>query len=191
MKNLLMIVALLALAAPAKAASYYVAVATWTAGGTGTNAVAFQNTDSGRSVRVLKIEVSNVSNSAITGGVMQFWVMGATVATAGGTSQVSFYDTQAANVTAPSYVSFSTGPVGVVFEGKQTRQLPIARPLIVNDDEAATISLWDSTSPSDYPRSEFLLPAGSNRAIVLRQMQLGATDFTAGILMARIFYTIE
>lgn len=199
-KTLLGLVVLLALQIPARAQwapTYtpitYVAVATFTVPGTGKDAIAFQNTDAGRDVTILKIEVSDVSNTAITGGIMQFWIMGATVTTAGGTSQTSFWDAKAANTTAPSYISFSTGPVNVVYEGKQgTSQLPLARPLIVNSDEAATANLWDTfQSISPAFSAELILPHGSNRAIVLRQMQLGASDFTAGVIMARIFYTVK
>jgi len=195
---LVALVAALALCAPARAqfaASYtpytYVAVATFTAPGTGKNAIAFQNTDPGRDVIVLKVEINNISNAAITGGLMQFWIMGSTVVTPGGTAQTGFYDFKNANIAAPSFVSLSTGPANVVYESNGNT-FPLYRPLIINSDEAATANLMDSMQPnSPAGASELILPHGSNRAIVLEQQQLGATNFTAGSIMARITYTLR
>ena len=196
-KLILSALALFALSTAAHAAPplTYVHVATWTAAGAATRAFAFQNTSAGLDVIIRSIEIGNASQGTVTSGPMQFWVYGSTAVYAhGGTTQVSFYNNASANATAPSYISFSTGPVGVAYEGKQTRQLPIAR-LIVNADETAVVapdSMHDSIvnlAPDDI--TPLVLPQGANRALVVEQKQLGATDWTAGDLFVRIVYTVR
>lgn len=200
----MLIAALMALMAASAQASFLspqpttqVMVATFTAGGTGTNAIAFQNTSTTNDVRILKITVCNVTTTAITGGLVQYWALMSTAATPGGTSQVSFGDFGAANTTNatfPAGIVASTGPVNVTFEGKAggTSQLPIIRPLVINTDETATISLYDEYYGvyTDDQR-DLLLPKNTQRALILRQMQLGPTDFTAGTVLVRIHYTVR
>lgn len=178
--------------AEARAPMTYVHVSTWTAGGTGTKAWAFQNTSDTLDVQILKIEVGSASGATVTSGPVQFWVMGSTVITHGGTSQTSFYSIDASNITAPSYVTVSTGPTAATYEGKQASQLPLARPLLVNLDETATTLLHDSldfNAPSDS--RELLLPAGEDRGIVIEQRQFGASDYTAGVAFVRVVYTVK
>lgn len=191
---LAMLGGLLPLGSPVDAALplTYVSVSTFTPGGSGTKAWALQNTSASLDVRILKLEVSNATNGTVAGGLMQFWLYGSTVVIPGGVSQVSFYDHAAANTSAPSYVSVSTGPAGVVYEGKQNRQLPLYRPFIINDDETAAANFKDEfqqVNPAEA--TELLLPRGSNRAVVLEQQQFGATDFTAGTVMVRVVYTVK
>ena len=179
------------LAAPAQASpppQTYISVATFTAGGDAANVWAFQNTSTTLDVRVLKIEVSNASTEAVSGGLMQFWLYGSTVVTHGGTSQVGGYGQTTANATLPTYVSVSTGPVSVTYE----KSLPLARPLISNDDETATTNLSDSLSsvaPADG--QELLLPHNTSRALILTQKQHNGASITAGVVMVRVLYTIR
>jgi len=186
-KTLFALVAFLALSIPAQAAQYYVHTATWTAGGAGTKAFAFQNTGT-NDVEIVSVEIGGASVGTVTSGIMQFLVKTSTSLTHGGTSQVSFADSKSANASAPSYISASTGPVNVQYEGKilGTSQLAISSPLLVNPDEAASANFTDKLSiPSLF------LPAGANRAVVLEQKQQGGTDWTAGILFARIVYIVR
>lgn len=189
MKNLIaaLAVALALVAAPARAAQTYVHTSTWTAGGAGTNAFAFQNTGT-NDVEINSIEIGGASVGTVTSGIMQFLVKTSTQLVHGGTTQVSFADSKTANATAPSYISASTGPVSVQFEGKiaGASQLAISSPLLVNPDEAATANFTDKLSIPTL-----ILPAGANRAVVLQQKQQGGTDWTAGILFVRIVYTVK
>lgn len=178
--------------APSYAPKTYVSVATFTAAGNGTNAFAFQNVSAGEDVRVLKVELTSVTSGTVTSGLMQFWLMGSTVVTAGSTGAVSLYDYATPNAAAPASISASVAPTGVVYEGKQGGQLPFDRALIVNPDETATSNFRDElsfTAPADG--AEFILPHGSNRAVVLLQKQFGTTDFSAGTLMVRVLYTVK
>lgn len=191
MKNLIAVAGLLlALALPAKAVTYHVAVATWTAGGANTKALAFLNTSATLDIEVQRIELSNATDgSAITGGLMQFWVYGATVATAGGTSQTLGHSVKAANTALPADISFSTGPVGVVYENNSATKgaLPILRPLIINNDDGASANFVDSWAAE----TPLLLLHGANRGLVFEQKNLAATSVTAGVVMARIYYTVK
>lgn len=201
MRNAIVALALLLglAVAPAKAATYNVAVATWTAGGSATKALAFQNTASNQDVEIIKIELSNAQNgAAITGGLIQFWVYGSTVITHGGTSQTLGYGLRAANTTLPSSISFSTGPVNVVYENNSAAKgaMPLLRPLILNNDEAAAANFADSWSAPMADRGplfteSILLPGGANRGIVIEQQNLAATSVTAGVVMARIHYIVK
>jgi hypothetical protein len=199
-KTMLALVALLGLslaAAPAARADYYgVVVATWTAGGSATKALAFQNTSTTQSVEILRIEVANATNgSAITGGAMMFWVYASTAMTHGGTSQRLNYALSSANASLPSAISASTGPVNVAYENNTTSKgaLPILRPLFVNNDEAATSLLSDTWSAEgdSFLSGAIILPAGANRGIVLEQQNLVATSVSQGVVAARIFYRIK
>lgn len=186
---------LLALAPAARAANLpltYVHSATWTLTGAGTNSFAFQNTSADLDVKILRIEIANYSTGSVTSGVVNFWVLTSTQVTHGGTSQVSFASLDSANVTAPTYISASTGPVSVQIEGKQNRQLPLMRPLTLNDDETATVAFSDAidfNAPADG--RELILPHGASRAIVIQQRQFGATDWTAGMVIIRIVYSVR
>jgi hypothetical protein len=201
MKNAIVALALLLglAVAPAKAATYNIAIATWTAGGSATKALAFQNTSSSLDVEVIKIEVSNAQDgAAITGGLMQFWVYASTSLVHGGTSQTLGHSLRAANTALVSAVSLSTGPVTVVYENNSATKgaLPILRPLIINNDEAATANFVDSWAAPASDRGplfteSILLPAGANRGIVLEQKNLAATSVTAGVVMARIHYLVK
>lgn len=195
MKKLLLTLAFLAgFALPSAHAARvpltYIHTSTWTVGGSGTKAWAFQNTSSGISVRIHKLEMGSATGATVTGGIQQFWVYGSTSLTHGDTSQVSFYDTAGANATAPSYVSVSTRPTVVVYEGKNDRQLPIFRPLIINADESAAANFYDALVPSSPAEAEeFLLPEGANRALVIEQKQFGATDYVAGVVFVRVVWS--
>lgn len=200
MKTLLMIVALLALALPARASEpaappTYVFTSTWTAAGTaGVKAFAFQNTSTTLDVRIISIEVGSANAGTVTSGPMWFHVKMSTQLVHGGTSQVSFSASESANATAPSYITVSTGPLLVQYEGTAAGagQLPISRPLMVNADETATSNFSDTILYQDPTIGRgLLLPHGANRAIVLEQKQFGATDWTAGTLFARVVYTVK
>lgn len=203
-KTVLALVALLglSLAAPvvARADYYGVAIATWTAGGNGTKSVAFQNISTTQDVEVLRIEVSNAQDgSAITGGLQAYWVYASTVMTHGGTSQRLHYGLRDANASLPSALSFSTGPVNVVYENNSASKgaMPLIRPLFVNNDETATTALTDSWSSDTEPQSTgstklgILLPANTNRGIVLEQRNMANTSVTAGVVQARIVYRLK
>jgi len=137
------------------------------------------------------------SGATVTSGGMQFWIMTSTKVTHGGTSQVSFHSRTAANATAPSYISVSTGPVAVLYEGKQSGQLPVST-ILVNLDESAVFNPAPSSGefvPTERPdmaaTQRLRLPKGANRAIVLEQRQLGATDWTAGVAFLRVVVTVK
>lgn len=203
-KTVLALVALLGLsfAAPvaARADAYYVAVATWTAGGNGTKSVAFQNI-SAQDVEVLRIEVSNAQDGgAITGGLQAYWVYASTAMTHGGTSQTLGHSLRAANTALPSsIVSFSTGPTLVAYENNSAAKaaMPLIRPLFVNNDETATAQLSDAWSsdlepqPLGSAKLGILLPASSNRGIILEQRNMANTSVTAGVVQARIVYRVK
>lgn len=170
----------------------YIAVSTFTPGAALAKVWAFQNTSADIDVHIKRIEVSNASTGTYTGGFMQYWVYVATAITHGGTSQVSSYSYKNINTTAPSYISVSTGPVAVTYENKDTRQLPIFRPLIVNNDETATTQFKDEWIPEETAdTAPLVLLHGSNRGIVFEQRRLGTADITAGTVMIRVIYTVK
>jgi hypothetical protein len=184
--------AVMALATGAHAATYRVATATWTAGGSATKALAFQNTSDGLDVEILKIEVVNATTgSAITGGLMQFWAYASDSLTHGGTSQVLDQSLRAVEAAQPSYISLSTGPVDVTYERAGPGAMPLIRPLYVNNDEGATANLSDSWSHAEPGGAPILLPRGGDRAIILEQKNLAATSVTAGVVLARIYYLVK
>ncbi len=183
---------LLASAVPARADLYYVATATFTPGVVGSQVLAFQNTSSSQRVEVVRIDLSNAQDgAAITGGLMQFWIYASTAMTHGGTTQTKNQALVSANASAPSAISISTGPVRVTYENSSATSgaLPILRPLIVNDDEAATTNFADSwTALENAPIN---LPAGANRGLIFEQRNLNATLVAAGVLQARIVYLLK
>lgn len=200
MKKLSLVVAALlaclaALApAPARADLYYVATATWTARGTGTKSVAFQNTSTSQSVEIVRIEVANAHDgAAVTSGYQQYWVYGSTQMTHGATSPTQNYALGTALASAPSAISFSTAPTGVLYELNTTAKAaqPLIRPLIVNGDETATVQLSDVWSTPLTDGLPIVLPAGASRGIVLEQRNLNATSYTAGVLQVNIYYRLR
>lgn len=201
MKTLIALVGLLlASSVPARADYFGVAVATWTAGGSATKALAFQNTSTDRDIEILKIELSNAQNgSAVTGGLMQFWVYASTAMSHGGTSQRLNYSLGSANASLPSSISFSTGPVGVAYENNSITKgaMPLIRPLFVNNDETATTNLYDAwiaegdVSRSGQQSGAILLPQNTQRGIVIEQQNMNATSVAAGVVQARILFRIK
>jgi hypothetical protein len=169
----------------------YVSVSTFTPGGANSKPWAFQNTSADLDVEVLKFEVSSISTGIYTGGLMQFWLFASTQVTHGGTGQVASYNFASANGTAPSHVSVSTGPINVLYENKQNRQLPLLRPLIINNDETATSNFQDGYTDLLADSSPLLLPRNSSRALVLEQRQLGTADITDGTVMVRVLFTVK
>lgn len=169
---------------------------------------AFQNTSTDNDVLIRKIEISNASTMTVTGGTMQFWVYSSTSLThsAAVTSNYSYI---AALASQPSFVSVSTAPRNIQAEGDASILSvggalsgvpPIIRPLYINNDEAATSLLYDSWSERDESvglgankdgAQPLVLPANSQRAIVIQQKRLGTADFAAGSVLVRIFYTIR
>lgn len=200
MNKIKLLLALMALALPTMAKAEriptYVSIATWTVGGTGTKAFAFQNTSASRDVAVLRINISPISNGTVTSGPMNFWVIPSTVITHGGTSQVGSSSFIIPNWTQPSFISASTGPVNVQYEGKSTglSQLPLAV-IGVNPDETSTPVLNDLYNGLQIDGADeeygILLQKGQNRGIVLEQKQFGATDWTAGAVLIKIEYSIR
>jgi len=196
MNRIKLLLAVMALALPGVAKAEriptYVAVATWTVGGTATKAFAFQNTSADRDVVIIKITVSPISAATVTSGPMNFWVLPSTVMVHGGTSQVSAASYNSANWSKPSFISVSTGPAGVVYEGKDARQLPLAV-IGVNPDETGTPIMNVVENGLDLPAEEqgILLPKGARRGIVLEQKQFGATNWTAGNVLVKITYIIR
>lgn len=196
-KTLKLLITLMALALPTMAKAeripFYVAVATWTLGGTGTNALAFQNTSSTRDVIILKINIAPISGGTVTSGPANFWVLPSTSMTHGGTSQVSALASNNGNWAAPSFVSFSTGPVVVTFEGpKASYGLPYTV-IGVNPDETASPiqNVIDNGFEANAEDSGIVLPKGANRGVIFQQKQFGATDWTAGVVLARITYILK
>ena len=202
-KTLWALAAVLSLVMPsvARADAYYVAIATWSMGGSATKALAFQNISTTQAVEIVKIELSHATNgSAVTGGLAQFWVYASTVMSHGGTSQTMGHSPKIANTALPSaIVSFSTGPASVVYENNSATKaaLPLLEPLIVNGEETATSNFYDSWTAPVYdfggPKlsESILLPAGANRGIVIEQQNMAATSFTAGVVQARIHYIVK
>lgn len=196
MNKIKLLLALMALALPTMAKAErvptYVAIATWTAGGANTNAFAFQNTSTTQDVTIVKLQISPVSETTVTSGPMSFYVMGSTVMTHGGTSQVSAGSYNTPNWSQPSFLSVSTGPVNVTFEGKDTRQLPLTV-IGANPDETGTplMNVIDNGIDVTAEDQAIRLPKGSNRGIVLRQKQFGATDWTAGVLLVKVVYILK
>src|SRR6185437_4250876 len=176
MKKILLALAVLTAALPARALypagspllnpATYVAVATFTLAGTGTNEFALQNTASDQDVRIEKIDVT-VSSATAAGGIAEFWVFTSTALTAGGTSQTWTYSYTKALAAAPSAVSLSTGPTNVVLENP----LPVVRPLVVSTLSSATLNLTDGYSDLVGDALELLLAKGSSRAIVIQQQR--------------------
>lgn len=169
------------------------------------NVLAFQNTSAGLDVVVRRIEIVTSSTQSVTGGLMQFLVYASTQVTHSA-SAGKFYAYGSANASRPSHISVSTAPLSVQFEGDSAAltaaqlgamsgALPLIRPLVVNNDEGAAANFgdaWAEESPnSPNPAGGLLLPAGANRALIFEKRQLGSSDFSAGQVIIRIFYTIR
>ncbi|MES2156151.1 MAG: hypothetical protein V4510_13535, partial [bacterium] len=151
-----------------------------------------------------KIEVVNATTMTVTGGTMQFWVYASTSLTHSAAITGGAYGYAAALTTQPSYISISSAPTSILHEGdtviqSQTSLLlgttpPLLRPFYLNDDEAATTLLYDSWSDESQGTATagpLVLNHGANRALTIEQRRLGTTDFTAGSVLVRIFYTIR
>lgn len=216
-KILLALAALLAPLTPAAASNWpvspvlpnYVTEAQITLGASNASpskVFAFQNTASGQDVIIDRIEIINASTGVVvTSGLMQFWVYPSTSMTHSDTAtSIVTHGYAGANVTVPAAIVASTAPINVQYERDsgilttaQQNALsgtsrPIIRPLVINDDETATLNLfdvWAAESPDyDLP---IVLPKGSNRGLVFEKRQVGATDFTAGTFIVRILYTVR
>ncbi len=196
MNKIKLLLALMALALPTMAKAEriptYVAIATWTAGGSTTKAFAFQNTSSTRDVVIIKIALVPTTSGTVTSGPMNFYVYASTNMTHGGLSQVSAGSYNTPNWTAPSFVSVSTGPTNVVYENKDTYQLPLTI-IGANPDETGTPLMNVIDNGVDLPAEDqgIVLPKGQNRGIVIEQKQFGASDYTAGTMAAKIIYIIR
>ena len=178
----------------------YVSTARLTVAGSSVSLFAFQNTSSGVDVVIRKIEISNASTATVTGGTMQFWVYASTQITHSAAITTN-YEYAAALIAQPSYISVSSAPTGVLYEGDSSTVTsaasalagvpPIIRPLYVNNDETATTLLTDSWGADEALNAAgpLVLNAGANRGIVINQKRLGTSDFTAGSVLIRIFYT--
>jgi hypothetical protein len=205
MKTLIAIVGLLlAGALPAKAgppATYESVVrVTLPVVATSSAIYAFQNTSTELDVVIRKIEISNVSTMTIAGGLAAYWVYTSTSLTHSA-AVTSAYSLTAALASQPSFVSVSTAPRNIQAEGDASILSvggalsgvpPIIRPLYVNNDEAATAQLVDSWSEREDSlgaAQPLVLPANSQRAIVIQQKRLGTADIAAGSLLVKVFYT--
>ena len=208
MKKLYAIVAFLVLSAPrAQAQPFkdvlapqtFVAVATFTPLGTGTNVLAFQNTSAAFDVRIQRIDVVASSTGASATEPMQFWVFSSTQVSFStstpGTSQTytqdyaypymgSAYDTAMG-----SFITFSTAPLSVTYDGG----LPILPPFIVSNNTAPTALSGDAsfTDAADISSAQLVLPHGAKRALIFEKLKLGAVDYTDGQFMVRIKYTVR
>jgi len=164
--------------------------------------LAFQNTSTGEDIIIRKIEIVNSSTQAVTGGIMQFLVYTSTRITHSAAVTTGDYSYSAApSVTQPASLTVSTAPIAVLVEGNtaadteasiasMTGYPPILRPFVVNSDEAATTNLVDSWSEeSPTLASPLVLPANSQRGIIIEKRQLGATDYAVGGITFRIVYT--
>lgn len=195
-----------ALAEPAVAPPAYVAVARITPGASPSRVFAFQNIDAGQDVIVRRIDITNSSTFTITGGLSQYWVYASTQLTHSLLTTVQNYKLDTALATAPAAIAASTAPTIVLFEGDSSTltasqqgalsgvSLPIIRPLAVNDDDAATSSLtdgWGEDIQSGLASMPLVLPHNSKRALVIEKRQLGTTDFTAGSVTIRVFYSLR
>lgn len=169
-----------------------------------------QNTASsgGQDVLVRKIEISNASTMTVTGGLMQFWVYLST-SLSHSAAVTTAYSHTGALASQPSYVTVSTKPYNVQAEGDSgilstggglSGVPPPVRPLYVNNDETATANLYDFWSEreesvglgagKDGPQP-IILPAGSQRALVIDKKRLGTADFTDGSLLICTTYTVR
>lgn len=192
-KTLLGLVAILGLALPASAivSPTYVSVVKFTPGGADAKVLAFQNASAKVDVRVLRVEVSAASTGTYTGGLMQFWVYGSTVITHSDTTTASSYTYASANGASPASIYTSTAPLNVQYESKAASQLPLFRPLIVNNDETAAANFKDEYIAEGGDSEVLLLPKGSSRGLVFEQRRLGTADITDGTVMVRIVYTAK
>lgn len=194
MKKLLCAAILFALAGTVKAerVPLYVHTATLTVAGTGTNSFAFQNTSATRDVLVRNITILPTSSATVISGPITYWVLLSTQMGHGGLTQVSFNAMSAPNITSPSFISASTGPTSILFEGNQASQLPISI-IGVNPDETASpiVAVHGSGFDAQNEDQELVLPKGRNRGFVLQQKQYGATDWTAGVVFIRVVYSIR
>ncbi len=192
-----MLICFLLLAMPAAAQHNYeptwVAISTFTPGAALTTPFGFSNNSSTLDVYVKRVQVASCSTGTYAGGGMQYWIYASTTIITGGTSQVSYYAYSSANATNSSNIIASTGPVGIVFEGKQSRQLPILRPCYINNDESSGANFQDTCFDSFAVEAEqpIKLPARAHRGLVFEQRRLGTADITDGCVMVRITYTSE
>lgn len=203
MKNLLLLAALICFGGSAQAAPPrpYVAVFRVTPGAAPTKILAFQNTSTGQSVIVDRIEIANASTMTVTGGQAQYWVWGSTQvehSVAAG----KHYAYASALASAPTAITASTAPINVLFEGDSAAlvggnivtALPLIRPLVVDSDDAATVNradAWDSSEGRQAVAEPLVLPADSSRALVIEKRMGAASDFTAGSVIIRIFYWLR
>lgn len=175
--------------APAQASPSYsptfVVIATFTATGQGTIPFGFKNASSAVDVKVQKVEVFNCSTHTVSGGVMLYNIIPSTTITAGTVVQVSTYSLDR-NFTYPLNVQASISPTTVVFETKQSSQLPFFRPLYLNNDDAATTMLsdsWNAREGNDEPQALVFLRS-ENRGFVLKQEHFGVGEGTSGDIVA-------
>jgi len=185
--------------------SAYSTTARVTPGGALNKALAFQNTSATLDVVVRKIEVMNASTYTVTGGLMSYWVYFATSVSHSpttGVNGIDSYNYADALATAPSYISASTAPYNVIFEGNSGiltdlqqassgYALPVIRPLIVNNDEAATANFADSWQEELNTAKPLTLEKNTQRALIFEQRRVGTADITEGNVILRIFYTVR
>jgi hypothetical protein len=174
-----------------------------TPGASPARVLAFQNTSSTIDVVVRKIEVVSASTQTVTSGLEQFWVYASTQLTH--SASAGRFDSYSAGFTTqPSYVTVSTAPLLVLFEndtstltagqqaGLSGTALPLIKPLTVNLDEGAAANFYDSwVSEDPSNNSPLILPAGANRALVFEKRQKDGTDYSAGLVQIRIYYTVR
>lgn len=209
-KTLFTLAALLGLAAVSAHAATepktYVTSVRVTPGAGPSHVLAFQNTSTGIDVIVRGVEVVNASTQAVTGGGEQFWVYASTQLThSASAGTTASYGTALAS--APSYLSVSTAPTGVLIEGDSgvltasqrndlAGKLPIIAPLFVDGDESATTTprraAWFAESQdADSPAGPLVLGQSANRALVVEKRAGNSTDFAAGAYIIRVFYSVR
>lgn len=198
-KMLLAVLALGGLSLPVHAASNnpppsYVVTATMTA----TNAAklfVLQNTSADIDVLIRRVEVANVHNeSAITGGMAQFWVYGSTAITHGTTTRVRTFSLSSTNASAPSYVSVSEIPTFSPYENLSggTSHPLLPRPLYINTDETAVApNLSDAYAEPEFDASPLILPKNSGRAIVVEQNKMADAVMNTGKIRISVVYTVR
>lgn len=204
-KALFALAATLALSAPVHATAAvvpYVNVVRVTPGAAPSKILAFQNTSTTNDVVIRRIEIANASTQTVSGGQAAYWVYLSTQLTHSAAAS-SFFAYGTALAAQPSYISVSTAPLLVQYEGDSavltggglTGVPPVINPLVVDNDDAATVNrsaVWyEESQTGNAPAGPLLLTKGSSRALVIEKRQGAASDFTAGSVEIRIFYTVK
>ena len=165
----LVLFALTSLEANAVELRTYVSMSTFTPTGDGTFSWSFQNTSKDVRAQIERLAIFNCSSSAVTGGIVK-------MDTYGGGSY-------------PANIVASTGPVSVVLEN--VGSLPVMPSSYINVDEAATTNLIATYDFASNRTQAITLPSNGTRAIVLKQTQVGSTDFTVGCLGVKVTFTTQ